>query len=64
LISSPDSSPPGTRKRKGSDDDVVVHGTRNGNVASATVTMDDPEVRVVVEALGGLKGGGFYHSCS
>ena len=45
---------PQTRKRKGSDD---VGATRRSSIASAAVTMDDPEVRVVVEALGGLKGG-------
>ncbi|KAG0134451.1 hypothetical protein HOY82DRAFT_554049 [Tuber indicum] len=68
LISSPELTPPtsysnndgqsGTRKRKGSDGDVGgSHGTRSGSIVSTTVTMDDPEVREVVEALGGLKGG-------
>ncbi|RPB03424.1 hypothetical protein L873DRAFT_1786871 [Choiromyces venosus 120613-1] len=68
LISSPELSPPtsysnndgqsGTRKRKGSDGDVGgSHGARSGSIVSTTVTMDDPEVREVVEALGGLKGG-------
>ena len=68
LISSPELSPPtsysnndeqsGTLKRKGSDGDVIgSHGTRSGSIVSTAVTMDDPEVPAVVEALGGLKDG-------
>ena len=68
LISSPELSPPtsysnndgqsGTRKRKGSDGDVGgSHGTRSGSIVSTAVTIDDPEIREVVEVLGGLKDG-------
>lgn len=50
-----------TRKRKGSDDDAVdrdsARGTRHGSLVPTSVSIEDPDVREVVEALGGLKGG-------
>ena len=67
LISSPELSPPScsnngkqsdTRKRKGSDGDVAgSHETHSGSIVSTAVTIDDPEIREVVEVLGGLKDG-------
>lgn len=49
-----------TRKRKGSDDaDDGARETRHGSLVPASVSIEDPDVREVVEALGGLKGGEF-----
>lgn len=46
-----------TRKRKGSDDTGdSARGTRHGSLVPTTVSIEDPDVREVVEALGGLKG--------
>lgn len=65
LISSPGLEPPvysegQNRKRKGSDEDDG-RGTRNGSVVPTSVSIEDPDVREVVEALGGLKGGEFFY---
>lgn len=67
LISSPGldapmtySGEPQTRKRKGSDDaDDGARGTRHDSLVPTSVSIEDPDVREVVEALGGLKGGEF-----
>lgn len=49
-----------TRKRKGSDDaDDCARGTRHASLVPTSVSIEDPDVREVVEALGGLKGGEF-----
>ncbi|KAI5839512.1 transcription factor Opi1-domain-containing protein [Morchella snyderi] len=46
-----------TRKRKGSDDaGDDTRGTRHGSLVPTSVSIEDPDVREVVEALGGLKG--------
>ncbi|RPB09194.1 Opi1-domain-containing protein [Morchella conica CCBAS932] len=48
-----------TRKRKGSDDAGdrdSARGTRHGSLVPTSVSIEDPDVREVVEALGGLKG--------
>lgn len=67
LISSPGLDQPmtysgetQTRKRKGSDDaEDGARGTRHASLVSTSVSIEDPDVREVVEALGGLKGGEF-----
>lgn len=67
LISSPGLDAPmtysgetHTRKRKGSDDaDDGARGTRHDSLVPTSVSIEDPDVREVVEALGGLKGGEF-----
>lgn len=67
LISSPGLDQPmtysgetQTRKRKGSDDaDDGARGTRHASLVPTSVSIEDPDVREVVEALGGLKGGEF-----
>lgn len=69
LISSPELDAPmtmtysgetHTRKRKGSDDaDDCARGTRHASLVPTSVSIEDPDVREVVEALGGLKGGEF-----
>lgn len=67
LISSPGLDQPmtysgetQTRKRKGSDDaEDGARGTRHASLVPTSVSIEDPDVREVVEALGGLKGGEF-----
>jgi hypothetical protein len=45
-------------KRKGSDD--MDDATRSSRVSSVGLSMEDPDVRDAVEALGGLKAGMFF----
>lgn len=62
LISSPGLEESGQgRKRKGSDGaEDGGRTTRGGSIVPTSVSIEDPDVREVVEALGGLKGGEFF----
>lgn len=58
LISSPGFGEDGTNRKIDADDNV--RGARHGSLVPASVSIEDPDVREVVEALGGLKGGESY----